>query len=213
MLFTVILFACLDIARCADSVIAEMMTAHTAQVSYMEDQARLDTIVWGRETNGVRVGLVGGNPRFSSLDAGQEFIGVVLKNNTTNELRFVVPKIPRQFDLAVFDDQGNPVDRTSKGRSIGEAIPAVRTFTRGELIHNEYDNQTRKRAFLPPAWPELFTCVNLLDYFKITKPGKYRVEYEQRFQSFPDSSVQSTNKLPSLVGLVWPKATITIEVH
>jgi hypothetical protein len=196
------------ISKSADSIITEMMTIHTAQVSYMDEQSHKDKIVWNQGTNGVCVGLVNGNPSFNNLDAKQEFIGVVLKNSTTNELRFVVPQIPFQFDLVIFDEMGNPISRTWKGRNIGEVIPANKIFTHDELIHNEYDNQTRGREFLPPNYPELFTCINLLDYFKIMKPGKYRVEYEQRFQSI----IIQSNQI-SLVGVVCPKAKIAIEVH
>jgi hypothetical protein len=209
IILSAILFNSASLAKPAEFILIGMMTTNTAQVNYMEDQSHSGIRIWSQETNGLRIGLISGNPQLNSLEERQAFFGVVVTNCTSNRLSFVVPKIPLQFNLSLLDERGNPVSRTWGERNIGKTIPAIKTFTHDELINNEYDIQTEGREFLSPGELELFTCVNLFDYFKIKEPGRYRVEYEQRFQTV----IVQSNQPPVLTGLVWPKAIITINIQ
>lgn len=169
--------------------------------------SELNKLAWGQETNGVRVGLMPGDPHSNSLETKTVYIGIVLTNTTNTRLAFVLPEIPFQFNLTVFDEQGIMLSRTENGRVVGESLPEVESPYAFDKSGHQYD-KSRDREFLSPHEFGLFTSVNLLDYYKITKPGKYRVEYEQRFQI----AILQSNSV-SWVGLVCPKATATIEVQ
>jgi hypothetical protein len=148
-----------------------------------------------------------GNPRSNSLDAKEEYVGILLTNIADSRLSFVMPESSLQFELAMFDEQGVPVKRTEIGRGIGKPLPEVETPYAVDKSGHRYD-KTRVREILAPSELDFFNSINLLDYFKIEKPGKYRVEYEQRFQI---ATLQSNTV--SWFGFVCPKATTIIEVH
>jgi hypothetical protein len=169
--------------------------------------SELNKLVWGQEANGVRIALMPGNPLSNNLGIKKEYIGIVVTNITNNRLSFILPEIPLQFDLAVLDEQGVTVSRTESGHDIGKPLPRIETAYAVDKSGHQYD-KTRAREFLAPGEFDLFTSVNLSDYFKIEKPGKYRVEYEQRFQI----AVLQSNEV-SWVGFACPKAIITIDVH
>ena len=62
-----------------------------------------------------------------------------------------------------------------------------------------------KHFFLGPNEIELHDEVNLLNYFAIRKPGKYRFECEVRLQTMKNDFMLS--------GLILPKVAIDVEVH
>lgn len=132
---------------------------------------------------------------------------VVFTNNSANSLSFIFPEPPFRFDMNVFDEKGKRIDRTEIGSKIGKPIPAVEQSWDFNQHGQKYDKK-RSREFLDAHSVDFIGTINLLEYFKIEKPGKYLVEYEQRFQI---AKLQSSGVL--WFGFACPKATISIDVH
>jgi hypothetical protein len=164
-------------------------------------------LTWGQESNGVRVALMPGNPLSNSLFEKKEYVGIVLTNTTNNKLSLVVPEFAYQFDLIVYDENGSLVSRTKNGHDIGKIIPKFESPYAVDNSGHQYD-KTSAFELLSAGEFELFSSVNLLDYFRIEKPGKYRVEYEQRLQV---ATIQSNQVV--WVGFACPKAMVSIDVH
>ncbi len=170
-------------------------------------ESEFSKLTWGQETNGVRVALIPGNPLFNGLNVTNEYIGIVLTNTTDTNLTFVLPEIPQQFELAVYDEHGTPVARSKQWNQLGQELLGVESPYTNDVNGHQYD-KVRAREFLAPHEFDLFSSINLLDYYKIEKPGRYRVEYEQRLQI---ATLRSNKVL--WVGFVLPKTTNVIVMH
>jgi hypothetical protein len=162
---------------------------------------------WGLETNGIAIALIPGQSQPYEIASKNAKVIVVLTNTTAIPLAFVLPQTPSRFDLEMFDADGNSVSRTKSGREIGKLLPAVECPYAFDRNGHQFD-KARDREFLSPHSMDLFLTINLFDYFEIRNAGKYRVEYEQRFQI----SILQSNKV-IWAGLVLPKAATTINIE
>jgi hypothetical protein len=153
-------------------------------------------IIWGAQTNGVSAGLFNDG---GQLAGKQATIEVWLTNHTTAGLAFVVPAIPLAFNIAVFDQNGKPVRRTPRGQDTGQRFSKTT-----QISEKEYPKL--KRTVQGPHELTLLRedKLNLFDYFAIDKPGKYRVEYEQRLQ-IPTGRY-------TLAGIVCPLVVTSLEI-
>ena len=155
-----------------------------------------ENIVWGRQTNGVSIGVFndGGN-----IPAQKALLLIWLTNSSSSRLVFVIPEVPFRFDVSLFDSKRAPVPRTTSGASIGKQIASIRRL-------DEKQFGQLKRVFpLPMDLTVLHRDkINLFDYFKITKPGIYRLFYEQRLQTPVDRY--------TLKAVVCPKVETEMEI-
>jgi hypothetical protein len=151
-----------------------------------------DSIVWGSTTNGVSVGVLGNG---GNMAAHQAMLQIWLTNSTSNHLVFVIPELPFRFNISLFDSAGVPVARTASGSSIGKRIASVSRI-------DEKQFGQLKRVFPVPM--DLIPLLhgdkfNLFDYFTITKPGTYRLVYEQRLQVPLDRNTMQAVVFPAVI--------------
>jgi hypothetical protein len=175
-------------------------------VNYYDwDHSQIKQLVWGDGTNGIKAALMLGDP-FNNLDGKKEFIIVMLSNTTLDRLGFVIPEKPFQFSLTLFDERGFLVPKTAAGLGIGKTLAPVESPYAFAGDGHKYD-KFRLHEILNSHEFNQSAALNLCDYFKITKRGTYRVEYEQRLQI---PQLQSNEV--KWVGFALPKATLTISV-
>ena len=166
-----------------------------------EDNSR--KIIWGNETNNIRAGLISEGGDYTHRRAECE---IWLESSTNATLPFVIPDVPYQYELALFDAKGNAVAKTNVGESIGRALPDL------EKRNGTIDGFPRvRRIYLKPSEPELLLTTNLngksfnlFDYFQITTPGEYKLQFQQRLQ------VALTPY--SFKRLVLPDVTVELEI-
>lgn len=166
---------------------------------FLESLHRQGRLVWGQPQNQLRIGLLH-DRRFTSPRTFEN-ITVFLANQGTNDLlNLRLPAPEESFEVTLFDASGREVGRTPLGRRQGQPL-SLDDGRRFGIFRNY-------RRFRPlfVRGADACQCLSfeLRDYFKITKPGKYRLTYQQRlWQPLGQGQVK---------GVVLPMVMLPVEI-
>ncbi|MCL4790076.1 MAG: hypothetical protein KJ070_25390 [Verrucomicrobia bacterium] len=150
----------------------------------------------GSPTNAVRLGVLFEIDR-SDLSRRQAGCHLFLRNDSTNNMMFVLPDEDQLLAISLSDERGNVIRKTSRGKAAGAPLPTTKRA-------DPKKSDKLKRVWLRPKNGTWFLAFNLTDYFKLEKPGKYHLDLEQRLYILTDDW--------TLKGVILPKAAVEIEI-
>jgi hypothetical protein len=156
-----------------------------SQNSYCQSgvAADLERILWGKETNGVKVGLYVQYPPTNQSIPTSIICCPYLSNSKTNNgnwgsnrLLLWLPRLENSYQMSLFDEKGESVAKTVRGQELGKPIDQP-LMVRVGGINFEAGYQA---VYLDPNEVSPVRQFTLQDYFDIKKPGKYRLEFKMR---------------------------------
>ena len=157
------------------------------------------TTVWGRETNNLQAGLYYEGPAGqSSFGPGTKFVaGIRCLSEKGMDFLWIPPETER-YRVSLLDEQGKPVERTAKGQSVGQAIK------KHPILKKRLDGEYKPLWFAPSEPAHFLQSLKPSDFFVISKPGKYKFEWEMRLLYH--------NSATNLQIIVLPSVTLDIVV-
>ena len=165
------------VARAVLLLAASLSVAGYAGVTRLtppEEPAVNATTVWGHETNKLQAGLCyEGAPGQSSFGPGTKFVPGI-RSLWGKEMGFFwIPPESERYRVSLLDDQGRPVQRTAKGQSVGQPI-------RKNPVLKRKGGEYEPFWFEPSSRSYSFQSFKPSDFFLVSKPGKYKFEWEMR---------------------------------
>jgi hypothetical protein len=147
-----------------------------------EDSAAPNTF-WGADTNGLKFGLHIETARNTSNAVAWIKCTPILRYSGTNTLWIYLPPVLSRFQMALTDEKDRLVAPTTKGRRLGEPLPAPFGVTTGINYRAGYSG-------CPPLHPGHCEVLGesefiLQDYFSITNAAKYRLSLQMKVIWFP----------------------------
>ena len=132
-------------------------------------------MVWGQETNKLQAGLYyEGSPGQTSFSPETKFVpGIRCLSGKGMDFLWIPPETER-YRVSLLDEQGRSVQRTARGESVGQ--PVKKHPVLKKRMGGEYE----------PFWfgasgrPYFFQSIKPSDFFVISRPGKYKFEWEMR---------------------------------
>jgi len=188
--------------RAAFWVAASLSVAGYAGVTQLTPPKEPDvnaTIVWGRQTNKLQAGLYyEGLPGRSSFNPGTKFVPGI-RSLWGKEMDFFwIPPEAERYRVSLQDDHGRPVQRTAKGQSVGQPI------RKHPILNKRMDGEYEPFWFGPSDQPYFFQSFKASDFFVISQPGKYKLEWEMRLLYH--------NSATNIQTIVLPPVTVDIVV-
>jgi hypothetical protein len=185
----------------------------TEMASYLDALQRKGELAWSTATNSLVVGLQ--CERFGD-GVAEEHVVALLRNPTSNNIppaQLLLPELPEQFVIELYDAAGQPVAKTSLGSQSGQKLSwdGKDPYQRGALDQMSILLGVRVR---PPRLRSVsidahdtkeVVRVKLRDYFEINEPGKYQLRYQQR--------VYQKNTNSTLRGLTLPAVVLPIIIE
>jgi len=164
-----------------------MLTAAASPQAVLEPE-QVSGVVWGKETNSLRAGVLVQKTRSSPTA-----IKCILyfENKSNIDVLVWVPKVNQRYQVALIGTNNVPVPLTRIGRQLGQRVEEHPHF------------RTRKTEYIPqilsPRFQDSFIPPFLLsDYFDIKVPGRYRLEIEPRLYLVDPSDAVSSITLPTI---------------
>lgn len=196
----------------AVSTMLQIREQESEFVMFLNKLQRQGKLVWGATTNSLSIGLT----RTENLHRSDGSLGIqVFLNNSadrgSSRSRLIMPPQNEAFRMDLYDSEGKPVPKTRLGKQSGQpSSPAVRK-PRGSLdvistlLGLGGPRRQRNRYILAPA-KEAVPCLQfkLEDYFQISRTGKYRLNFEQRFYGWDTNSQK--------IQITMPAVTLPIEI-
>ena len=168
-------------------------------------------LIWGNETNGIRLALLI-NPEFGSNNVPIRCTPIIKSNqNHTNHLWIWFPPIKNSWQMTLTDEKGNAVPKTAKGNLLGKPIKEPLMLKDGPNFKAGY-----KMRPLDKDRAEVLSDFSFIlqNYFEVTNSGKYHLSYRMRIilpQSIKgDFMMLHTTNLP-LTTLPPVKAEVEIK--
>jgi len=146
--------------------------------------------VWGQETNKLQAGLYyEGSPGQSSFGPETKFVPGIRSLWGKEMDLFWIPPEAERYRVSLFDDRGRPVQRTGQGQSVGQPIKKNPILKRNGGEYQPF-------WFEPSSRFHAFQSFKPSDFFVVSKPGKYKFEWEMRLLYHDSATNFQTIVLP-----------------